>query len=84
VVLGLLSSADANGFAEATEPLADHHAAFGEAHRLLGQTENAVSHYREALRHNGDLPHVHARGFGGDDTKPSRPPKGSHYVQQDL
>jgi hypothetical protein len=45
---------------EARAPLIEHHLALAETHRLLGENEQAVSHYRAALTYERDLPQAHA------------------------
>lgn len=46
-------------YEEVVGPLAEHHLALAEACRLLGDTEQAGTHYRDALSHDGDLLQAH-------------------------
>lgn len=45
---------------EVVGPLGHHHLALAEAHRLLGEHDEAASHYRAALTHDSDLAPAHA------------------------
>jgi hypothetical protein len=68
-VLRLLSNnAGWRRYNEVAGPPAEHHLAMAEAYRQLGDGANALSHYREALKHSGDMPaSSHAPGGGSND-----------------
>jgi len=46
-------------FEETREPLAEHHFALAEAHKLFGENDLAASNYQAALSHNRNLVQAH-------------------------